>query len=424
MRAINIALDLCSSGICLLLFLSLLLQKSGKDKLRKWFLWLCAVNFSMSLSDIPNWAFEGLARPWFPIALRLGSLIFWSCSSLMLLTFTGYLIEYLSPKVKVRHEFWYMAVGLCTVHIAGSVLSIWNGMFFTVTQDNVYQRGGWFWLSQLLPFMVYALDILIFFVYHRGLNRKDFRILSSYVILPLAAEVVQMFNYGIAPLCMSVTFAILIIYINIQSERELRQEKELTEARINMMLSQIQPHFLYNALTTIRQLCDADPKQAKAAIRDFSLFLRGNMNALTSRGPIPFEQELKHTENYLNLEQQRFQSRLRILYEIKVCDFSVPSLTLQPIVENAVRHGVLRREAGGTVTIRTEETDSSYRITVSDDGVGFISLPDETDGQPHVGIANVRERLSAVCGGILDIQSNVGSGTIVTITIPKEGEKP
>lgn len=387
-----------------------------------WFQWLCAVNFLMSLGDIPNWAFEGLARSWFPIALRLGTLVFWICSSFMLLVFTGYLIEYLSPKIEVRREFWYTAVILCALHITGSILSIWNGMFFTVTQENIYRRGDWFWLSQLLPFMVYVLDILIFCVYRKGLSKKDFRILSSYVFLPLVAEVIQMLNYGIAPLCMSVTFSILIIYINIQSERELRQEKELTEARISTMLSQIQPHFLYNALTTIRQLCDANPKQAKAAIRDFSMFLRGNMNSLTSRGPIPFEQELKHTENYLNLERQRFQHRLRIVYQITVRDFSVPSLTLQPIVENAVRHGVLRREEGGTVTISTEERDCSYQITVSDDGVGFAFLPGGEDEQPHIGIDNVCERLSAMCGGRLEIQSTPGVGTTVTITIPKEGK--
>lgn len=79
-----------------------------------------------------------------------------------------------------------------------------------------------------------------------------------------------------------------------------------------------------------------------------------------ARAPIPFEQELLHAENYLSLERQRFQNRLKVVYEITARDFSIPSLTLQPIVENAVRHGVLRREEGGTVTIRTEETPDAY----------------------------------------------------------------
>lgn len=230
---------------------------------------------------------------------------------------------------------------------------------------------------------------------------------------------------GIAVVNVGVTLALLFIFVNIQSERDLlikQQEKELGELHIDIMLSQIQPHFLYNTLTTLRQLCDIDPKLAKESIRNFSYFLRANMDSLTSKAPIPFEQELKHTENYLSLEQLRFQSRLHIIYEITVRDFSIPSLTLQPIVENAVRHGVLRREEGGTITIRTEETDELYQIIVSDDGVGFVSSQDKTDGHTHVGISNVQERLSAMCGGTLVIQSKTGMGTTAAITIPKENE--
>ena len=192
------------------------------------------------------------------------------------------------------------------------------------------------------------------------------------------------------------------------------------ESRIEIMLSQIQPHFLYNALTTISQLCDADPKQAKEAIHDFACFLRGNMDALKSKAPIPFEQELYHAENYLALEQQRFQDRLRIVYEITARDFSIPSLTLQPIVENAVRHGVLKREEGGQIIIRTEETDQAFIVRVADDGPGISNDSITGDSQSHIGIENVRSRLAILCQGTLTLQSKEGMGTIVTVVIPKE----
>ncbi len=100
----------------------------------------------------------------------------------------------------------------------------------------------------------------------KSLLRKDFMILTSYIVLPLLTEIIQMSHYGIALLNTGVSLSLLIIFINIQSERELRmerQEKELTEARIDIMLSQIKPHFLYNTLTVIRRQCDIDPKQAK-----------------------------------------------------------------------------------------------------------------------------------------------------------------
>lgn len=423
MRQINIALDLYSALICAILYFHLSAVKRNKDRSRACFKWMCAFNFGMTAGDIPAWACQGYGQPWYPAAQWLGAVVFWLCSTLLLLAFTAYLIEYLSPKVRVHKALWYAAILLSLLHIGGTFLSLWNGMFFTIAEGNIYQRGDWFWLSQAIPFLIYVLDITIFVFYRRGLSRKDFSILSGYIALPLLAEIVQMLNFGVGLLSAAVSLSLLFIFVNIQSAREIRQEKELSDARISIMLSQIQPHFLYNALTTIRRLCDDDPKQAKAAIRDFSLFLRGNMDSLSSSAPIPFEQELKHTVNYLNLEQQRFQSRLRVIYEITATDFSIPPLTLQPIVENAVRHGVLRREEGGTVTVRTEESDYFYQIIVQDDGVGFAGAADIADGQRHVGISNVRERLAALCGGTLVFQSAKGIGTTAKITIPKEVER-
>lgn len=423
MRQINIALDLYSGAVCLILFCYLCFGRSRRNKMRRYFLLMCAFNFGMAVGDISNWACEGYARSWFPAALWAGTLAYWLFSSLMLLAFTAYLIEYLAPKIKVRAVFWRLSAALCVLHAAGILLSIWNGMFFTITPENIYQRGGLFWLSQLIPFLMYMVDIAIFIAYRKRLPGKDFRILSSYIVLPVAAEAIQMLYYGIALVNTGVALGLLIIFINIQSEQELRlehQEKELAEARINIMLSQIQPHFLYNSLTAIRRLCDHDPRQAKDAIRDFAQFLRANMDSLKSKAPIPFEQELLHVKSYLALEQQRFQDRLAVTYEIGVRDFSIPPLTVQPIVENAVRHGVLKRAEGGLIVLRTTETDAAYVVTVADNGVGFPSKADDAGIRSHIGIENVRERLANLCGGTLEIQSQAGVGSAVTITIPKE----
>lgn len=436
MRQINVTIDIYSALVCTVLLFYLLSGNCSKNKLRRNFLWLCIFSLGMNIGDISNWTCEGLARSWYPAALWIGVVLYWLCTSLLLLAFTAYLIEYLSERVKVNKRFWNAAVALGILHITGSVLSIRNGMFFTIAEGNIYQRGELFWLSQTIPFLIYGVDILIFTVYHKNLSHKDFRILSSYIILPLGAEMIQAFYYGIALLNAGVTLALLIIFINIQAQLELRmerqekelakqnlkmerQEKELAEQRIDIMLSQIQPHFLYNALTVIRHLCGRDPQQAKDTIRDFSLFLRANMSSLKSKAPIPFEQELTHVKSYLALEQQRFQERLHIVYDITCQDFSLPPLTIQPIVENAVRHGVLKREDGGTVTIRTRETKEAYLIIVEDDGVG-MGHADKTDGYAHIGIENVRGRLNALCSGTLILESKAGVGTTVTITIPKE----
>jgi len=194
--------------------------------------------------------------------------------------------------------------------------------------------------------------------------------------------------------------------------------------RIQLSLSQIKPHFLYNAMGAIEALCDSDPRKARQAMARFSEYLRGNIDAIDRMNVIPFDRELEHTRLYLEIEQLRFGSALNVRYDIRCTGFSLPALTLEPLVENAVRHGIRKNARGiGTVTVATRETGERYEIVVTDDGPGFdpSGLPD--DGRNRVGIRNVRERLQSVCGGRLQIVSAPGKGTTATIIIPKTRQR-
>jgi len=202
-------------------------------------------------------------------------------------------------------------------------------------------------------------------------------------------------------------------------EGKLKTEKKLAESRISIMLSQIQPHFLYNALAVISRLCDKDPAEAKRATINFSNYLRANMNLLESAEPIPFENELNHTIGFLNLEQAMYGEALKVKYDIQTKNFKLPALTMQPIVENAVKHGIGKKEGGGTITIATKKTESGYQVIIQDDGAGFDSGKSADDGEPHIGINNVRLRLSAQCGGSLEIEGKPGMGTTAKIIVPK-----
>lgn len=197
-------------------------------------------------------------------------------------------------------------------------------------------------------------------------------------------------------------------------------EKELMESRIAIMLSQIQPHFLYNSISSIQELCLSEPQKAYDALAKFAHFLRGNMDSLTSSTPITIEQELRHVKNYLALEKIRFEERLRVEYEIEEGGFFIPALTIQPIVENAVRYGISKKKDGGIITISTRRTKEGYVVTIADDGEGFdlALLSNGRDGRSHIGMENVRKRLKAQCGGRLEISSS-SEGTVARIILPE-----
>ena len=203
----------------------------------------------------------------------------------------------------------------------------------------------------------------------------------------------------------------------LEAEKNI-MEAELKESRVAIMLSQIQPHFIYNTLGTIERMCLKDPQKAFELVRNFSLYLRGNFSELDSVTPIRFAEELKHVEYYANIEKVRFPD-MNIEYDVETKDFVLPALSVQPLVENAIKHGLMRLESGGTVVIRSYETPTHFCVEVKDDGVGFdTSLPIE--GKKHVGLRNIRGRLKAMVNGELTIESQIGTGTRAVIMIPKE----
>lgn len=207
----------------------------------------------------------------------------------------------------------------------------------------------------------------------------------------------------------------------IEAEKQA-MEMKLQESQISIMLSQIQPHFLYNTLNSIYQLCETNPMRARSMVNFFSEYLRNNLSTLEEPGLISFETELAHIKTYLEIEKIRFEDTLDIEYDIKCDDFSLPVLTVQPIVENAVKHGTSKKRGGGKVVISTLEDKENYIVTVSDTGCGFDPSVPKNDGKSHVGIENVRQRLLNMCDGSLTIESEIGVGTQVVIKVPKGGK--
>ena len=207
------------------------------------------------------------------------------------------------------------------------------------------------------------------------------------------------------------------------NKENLRVQKDLYDAKVQIMVSQIRPHFMYNALTSIAMMCELDPKTAKEATITFAKYLRSNMDSLKQTKPVPFETELEHLKKYLYIEKLRFDDLLNIEYDIQATAFEVPMLSIQPIVENAVKHGVGMKDDGGTVKISSVEKDDSFEVIIEDDGVGFdMNAPKKDDGRSHVGMENTRRRLKEMCGADIVITSEVGKGTVARVIIPKKKE--
>ncbi|MFQ7401555.1 MAG: sensor histidine kinase, partial [Neglectibacter sp.] len=417
----NIALDIFCIILSTLPIFYLVSNHRYRQKLNQFFLGACISNTVMIAGDLPDWIFPTIAS--FPerIILSAATALYYVASAFVLYFFIRYIMEYLQLTGRAKKVCLIYAMVLCGIQIVFALISPFTGSIFYVTADG-YQRGPLFLISQFVPLFCYLLFMALIIIYRGKLLRREVIFFLLYIFISLGCGAVQMAMRGIAIVNAGVTIATLIILMNVQFEHEVtmkEQERELAEHRIDIMLSQIQPHFLYNSLGAIYHLCESDPRTARKAIKNFSEFLRGNMESLKSREPIAFEAELNHAANYLYLEQQRFGDKLQVIYQITTEDFLIPPLTLQPLVENAVQHGVLNRRNGGTIVIRTEKTDECAVVMVFDNGVGMEKAKGihSLGDRAHIGISNVRSRLKEMMGGTLDIESS-GEGTTAIIRIP------
>lgn len=423
---INVSLEIWGGILSFIIAVCLLLDGQSPTLQKRLFFRLVVCNAVILLSDGAAWLFKGnqnLVCWW---GVRISNFLTFFCGYILLTLFTHYLTVYLSERTQVsRRPLWAIRV-MCGIALFMVVLTQFNHMLYSIDAQNVYHRQDWFWLSQVGGILGMCVNAGLLIRYRQVIGTREKAALWSYLVLPVLAMSVQIFVYGVALLNLADTLAILMVFLFLQVEQSRKRkerELELTHLRISTMLQQIQPHFLYNSLTAIAQLCRTDPQKAEKATIAFANYLRANMESLTVEGPIPFEAELRHVKTYLFLEKIRFADELKVVYEVGTADFFLPALTVQPLVENAVKHGVGKKETGGTVSICTMETQTEYQIVIADDGVGFKPADMEEDGRTHIGIDNVTARLKTMVHGSLEIESQPGVGTKVVIKIPKGGEE-
>ncbi|UOE43095.1 sensor histidine kinase [Agromyces larvae] len=200
----------------------------------------------------------------------------------------------------------------------------------------------------------------------------------------------------------------------------------LAEAEVRALRAQISPHFIYNSLNAIASFINTDPATARELVLEFADFTRYSFRRHGDFTTVA--EELRSIDSYLRLERARFGERLQVTLQIapEVLSTVIPFLSVQPLVENAVRHGLEAKEGGGRITITAEDQGAFAQLTVEDDGVGIDpeTLERVLAGGPpgdHVGLRNVDARLRQVYGDEhgLVVETNVGAGTLVRMRVPK-----
>ena len=308
-------------------------------------------------------------------------------------------------------SLWAVFAGLVTI-------APFIGRFYYFTPDNKYYRDSWYPLLMLPIILLTMLNIRGMMRRRKYLSRKKF---LSFLIALLPITGVLVINifvelYPLVDICVVVSaLSMYSLVLSDQVEQYLSRQREIANQRANIMVLQMRPHFIYNTMTSIYCLCGHDPQLARKVIMDFTTYLRKNFTAITSATPILFSSELEHTRAYLAVEQAQYEDSLFVDYDTPHTCFRVPPLTLQPIVENAVKHGRDPYAGPFRISIRTRKTDSGSEIVVADNGRGFDTA---NDSEPHIALKNIQERLEIMCGGNLTITPNNGGGTVVTVIIP------
>lgn len=337
--------------------------------------------------------------------------------SLPLPMLTAYLLH-CCKKERKGNALFRTVLGLWTVYFLLLASTFFTSHIYSVTPNEQFQRGDWFPLLIVPLNLIMILNLVCLIRWRRLLSRKYFHGFLI-AILPLTiALLVHTFADVTALIDISMVLSAVSMFgliLSEQIEEYLRQQQEIAQQKASINVLQMRPHFIYNTMMSIYYLIAQDTEKAQKITLDFSTYLRKNFTALAKDETVPFTEELEHTRAYLAVEQTRFEDNLFVEFDTPHTRFRIPPLTLQPTVENAIKHGLDPELSPLHIKVKTSLKENGSEITVEDTGPGFGANDND---EPHVALANIKERLETMCGGTMKIESSEGKGTTVTIFVP------
>ena len=383
---------------------------------RKFFMSLFSINIllvSVALVELFTWEVPKMATT-AKIAIYFEYLLL----SLPMPLFTAYLLQTIGENRK-KSGIFRSALLIWIIFFILLGITQFTTIFYYITPENKFYRGSWHFLLMTPMIMIMFLNLGCVIRRRNKLSKKYYVAFLIFIIPLTATLLVHTFFFFpeiifIGEILSEFSMFGIIIYDQI--ERYMRQQREIANQKANIMVLQMRPHFIYNAMMSIYYLCVQNPEKAQQVTLDFTTYLRKNFTAIVSEETIPFSEELEHTRAYLAIEQVQFEDNLVVEYDISQENFRIPPLTLQPIVENAVKHGMDPENVPLCIKIRTRETKNGNEIIIEDNGAGFELKLD--DNEPHIALKNIIERLEMMCGGKMTIKPRAGGGTTVKVTIP------
>jgi len=410
----NISMSVLGMIVVFFIYLGAAFDKWLRGKAQNAFLLLCFYECLTLFSTFVYCHVNG--NPDYIISNAITNYIYYS-SSIFMPLFLWLYIYHLDNQNAIN---WITKM-LLAFGILGIVVLMINavtGIAFYIDDAGFYHRTDYVWVTFIFPMLIIFVSI-IWGIFKTDTTIKKITIFI-FVFFTLLFGIMQFVVSEMQLMYIGVLLSIIAVYSNTYVKKGYalaEKEMELNKERNAALISQIRPHFLYNVLNTIIGLDDVNTMRKSIVM--FGKYLRGNLDIFSLESTIPFTNELEHIKTYVGLEKLRYEDNLQVYYDIREISFNLPPLCVQVLVENAIKHGISKREEGGSVTISTYSDGHNYYIEVQDTGVGFDTNKPISKEHSHIGVGNARTRLSNMVGGRLSIESKIGVGTKATITIPK-----
>ena len=413
----NIAYSIGGALLLLMLlgiFLSIFMPTLDRWS-RRYFITLFSIQFlcvALSFFDAVFYAVEGFA------VFERTVYIFGFASLLPLMVMPTVFLMHRAG-LTIRTSLLFKAVlFLSVLYLAIVITAQFIDAFYSVTPNNLFVRGKLFPLLIFPLVLITVLNVITTFILRKVIKQRYFISMMVYLLPMSIVTVIHMFISIEFYLLLVVgiwALATMVLVMQENMQEHLRQQKEIAHQHASILMLQMRPHFIYNTMTSIYYLCDQDPAKAKQVTLDFTTYLRKNFAAIASSTTVPFADELEHTRAYLAVEQAQFEDVLFVNFDTPHTLFRLPPLTLQPIVENAVKHGMTGSKDPIHISVITRQSDKTNEIIVEDDGPGYQSTSND---EPHIALNNIRQRLEMMCKGTLNITAREGGGTRVEIILP------